>query len=141
MTLMNATDIIIRATTDKDFEAIMEVEREAFGEEDEAKLTADLLNDPTAEPVVSLLAWYKNRAVGHIIFTRVYLNEQDSLLMHILAPLAVIPEFQKRGIGEMLIRKGIGELKKLGSDLVFVLGHWKNWHWHRPAATWTSAGC
>lgn len=113
----------IKLSTDSDFDAIMHVEREAFGEEDEAQLTADLLNDPSAEPVVSLLAWYKNRAIGHIIFTRVYQNDQDSPLMHILAPMAVIPEFQKKGIGSLLINKGIEELKKLGSELVFVLGH------------------
>ena len=44
-------------------------------------------------------------------------------MMHILAPLAVKPEYQRQGIGGMLIRAGIERLQEKGSCLVFVLGH------------------
>ncbi len=43
--------------------------------------------------------------------------------MHILAPLAVKPEYQRQGIGGMLITTGIEKLREKGSNLVFVLGH------------------
>ena len=40
-----------------------------------------------------------------------------------LAPMAVIPEFQKQGIGTKLIKKGIEQAKELGFDSIVVLGH------------------
>ena len=44
-------------------------------------------------------------------------------MMHILAPLAVVPEYQGVGVGGELIRHGIEQLKAMGSQTVFVLGH------------------
>ena len=43
-------------------------------------------------------------------------------LIHILSPLAVIPEYQKQGIGGMLIRVGIKTLIEMGSEMGFVFG-------------------
>lgn len=117
--------IQIRETNNNDLEAIMLVEERAFGMKKEAELTADLLNDETASPIMSLLAFDGERVIGHIIFTRVYMDKLDpnQPLIHILAPLAVIPEYQNQGIGSMLIREGINRLKEMGSEMVFVLGH------------------
>lgn len=44
-------------------------------------------------------------------------------MMHILAPLAVKPEYQRQSVGGMLIQAGIEKLQEKGSNLVFVLGH------------------
>ncbi len=44
-------------------------------------------------------------------------------MMHILAPLAVKPDYQRQGVGGMLIHAGIERLRAMGSHLVFVLGH------------------
>jgi len=117
-------NIQIRETNADDFENIMTVEKQAFGYDKEAKLVADLLADRTAEPMVSLLAFYQGEAIGHILFTRAYFDNQEAQpMMHILAPLAVKPEYQKQGIGGMLIQAGIKKLQEKGSNLVFVLGH------------------
>lgn len=122
--MINLNDIQVRETNTDDFNNIMIVEKQAFGYNKEAKLVADLLVDRSAEPMVSLLAFHKNEAVGHILFTRAYFDNQEAQpMMHILAPLAVKPEYQKQGIGGMLIQAGIEELQKKGSTLVFVLGH------------------
>ncbi len=121
---MNLNKVQIRLTTQEDFKTIYTVEELAFGYEKEAQLTLELLNDKTARPFISLLAFYKTQAIGHILFTRAYLNGiVGDPLIHILAPLAVIPEFQKKGIGGLLIRKGLEKLKLMDSELCFVLGH------------------
>jgi putative acetyltransferase len=121
---MKIEDIKITKTGIKDFGDIMLVEKKAFGHDKEAELTAGLLNDKSAEPIVSLLAFHNDKAIGHILFTRVYLDKMTKKpLMHILAPLAVIPEYQKQGIGGMLMNEGIKILKEMGSKIVFVLGH------------------
>lgn len=73
---------------------------------------------------MSLLARYNGKPVGHILFTKAEIEGATiQPLIHILAPLAVIPDFQKQGIGGLLIRKGIQMLKEKGTKLVFVLGH------------------
>lgn len=121
---MELTDIQIRETEVNDYTDIMEVEEQAFGYAKEAKLTADLLQDTTAEPILSLLAFREHEAIGHILFTRAYVDDMASQpLLHILAPLAIKPAFQKQGIGGMLISEGLKRLQKMGSEMVFVLGH------------------
>lgn len=122
--MINPNNIQIRETNTNDFNNIMTVEKQAFSYDKEAKLVAELLADKSAEPMVSLLAFYKDEAIGHILFTRAYFdNQEEQPLMHILAPLAVKPEYQRQGIGGMLIQAGIEELQEKGSNLVFVLGH------------------
>lgn len=117
--------MLIRETQIHDFNEIMDVEKSAFGYVKEANLVADLLSDPSAEPLLSLLAFHNNSAVAHILFTKARFAEQNSPqpLMHILAPLAVKPDYQKQGIGGMLIAEGLKILRENGSELVFVLGH------------------
>ncbi len=121
---MDLKNIKIKESGTNDFKNIMEVEEQAFDSDEEAKLTEKLLKDKTANPILSLLAFHKNEAIGHVLFTRVYIDEMTNQpLLHILAPLAIKPGYQKRGIGELLIKEGLKRLKEMGSEMVFVLGH------------------
>jgi len=122
---LKSTNIKIINTNDKHYKDIIAVEKSAFGHDKEAELTAALLKDNTGSPLLSLLAFHQNKAIGHILFTRCYIDEMtvDQTLFHILAPLAVIPEYQKQGIGGLLIQEGLKQLKAMGSKMVFLLGH------------------
>lgn len=121
---MNVNELIIRETKDGDLHQIMEVEKQGFGYDKEAKLVSELLTDKSAAPIVSLLAFRQDEAIGHILFTRAYFDGQEKQpLIHILAPLAVKPDYQRKGVGGMLIKAGIKTLQEIGSNLVFVLGH------------------
>ena len=114
----------IREATDLDLNDVLLVERLAFGEDKEAELVRVLLSDPSAKPFLSLLAFKDDKAVGHILFTTARLAKtQNTALISILAPLAIVPDFQKQGIGGRLIERGLQLLSKSGVDLVFVLGH------------------
>jgi putative acetyltransferase len=114
----------IRNATDMDREDILSVERAAFGYDKEANLVRDLMNDTSAKPLYSLLAYEDDRAVGHILFTSAIIEgAEEDVTISLLAPLAVIPEFQKKGVGGELIRHGLVYLAAAGVDLVFVLGH------------------
>lgn len=113
----------IKETTPADRNEILYVEREAFLRDSEANIARDMLSDPSAKPFLSLLAFVKNKPVGHILFTRGYIQENPLVGVSFLAPLAVIPNFQKQGIGGALIKEGIKRLSKMGVDLVFVVGH------------------
>lgn len=125
----------IRKAFDSDLEDVLAVECAAFGKEDEARLVQNLLQDPSAKPALSLLAFEGNEAVGHILFTKASLEPKTSLAVSLLAPMAVIPEFQKQGIGRQLIEHGLQILREPKVDLVFVLGHpdYYSRHGFRPA--------
>ena len=103
---------------------MLAVEAAAFGRPDEANLVAALLDDPTARPVVNLLAELDGRPVGHVLFTAARVVNDDAVVpASLLAPLAVVPEAQRRGVGLALIRAGVDALAALDVGLVFVLGH------------------
>lgn len=115
-------NVTIRQTTEADLDKILRVQSEAFGYVKEAELTQSLLNDPSAEPRVSLMAYRDNEAVGHILFTACHIAD-TSLRISLLAPLAVVPCAQKKGVGGKLIEAGLSHLSQAGVDLAFVLGH------------------
>lgn len=115
--------MFIRESTDSDVKAIIEIQLKAFGQDIEANLVLELINDQTAEPKLSLIALNETKAVGHILFTKAYLEPEQPISASILAPLAVIPEFQRQGVGGSLIKQGLKTLRDSGIDLVFVLGH------------------
>ena len=116
-------NMIIRKAKDSELDTVLMVERSAFGSEEEAVLVRGLLKDESAMPTVSLLAFENETAAGHILFTRARLEPEAPLSVYLLAPMAVVPEFQRQGIGSALIQKGLQVLFDAGVDLVFVLGH------------------
>ena len=113
----------IRPTTQADLEEILAVERAAFKRESEVNLTAAILADPSAEPRLSLIAYVDDQPVGHILFSKGTLTNHPDVVLSFLAPLAVIPSFQRQGIGGALIKMGLELLTKANVDLIFVLGH------------------
>jgi putative acetyltransferase len=115
--------MFIREANDTEYTDALAVEVAAFGSDVEAGLVKDLLNDPTAQPSLSLLAYENNQTVGHVLFTRVNLDPSVSIDAEILAPLAVIPEYQNQGIGTQLVEEGLRRLTEQGVGLVFVLGY------------------
>ncbi len=128
----------IREASNSDLEDVLLVERLAFGEEQEAELVKHLVSDRSAYPILSLLAFKDERPVGHILFTKAHLrNNQNTLSVSIaiLAPLAVVPDAQNQGIGGKLIKTGLELLSKSGVALVFVLGYpeYYSRHGFKPA--------
>ncbi|MDY6807115.1 MAG: N-acetyltransferase [Cyanobacteriota bacterium] len=112
----------IRKASESDLNDVLLVERSAFGGNNEAELVRELLQDTSARPILSLLAFKGDRPVGHILFTTARLTN-SSQKAAILAPLAVVPDAQKQGIGGKLIEEGLELLSKSGVELVFVLGY------------------
>lgn len=129
----------IELATEHDRPAVLAVERAAFGEDDEADLVALLLDDPSARPFVSLLARIDGRPVGHILFTAAHLDgPAHPPPVALLAPMAVVPDAQRQGIGGALIERGVELLAEAGVALVFVLGHPTYYprHGFGPAGPW-----
>lgn len=102
--------------------AIHSINEAAFGCPDEA----DLVDRLRADGVVraSLVAEIPDRIVGHILFSRMSIETTgESVSAVALAPMAVLPEYQRRGIGGRLIQNGLNMLRQQGEQIVIVVGH------------------
>jgi putative acetyltransferase len=114
--------IAIRAEKPADVAAVYAVERAAFGRAAEAELVDRLR--AAAQPHISLVAARDADIVGHIFFSPVSIATAPFALQPMgLAPMAVQPDWQRRGIGGALIRAGLDACRALGSGAVVVLGH------------------
>ncbi|PEN09164.1 GNAT family N-acetyltransferase [Longimonas halophila] len=114
--------VTIRPETSADHTAVYEINQRAFEQDKEADLV-DQLRQSTAS-YVSLVAETETRIVGHIFFSPVdIVPDEKSVLAMGLAPMAVIPEWQRQGIGSMLVREGLHACQKKGVQAVVVLGH------------------
>jgi putative acetyltransferase len=76
-----------------------------------------------ATPIISVVAHDEGALVGHILFSPVSLTGHDELKIMGLAPMAVVPAQQRRGIGSALVREGLERCRRLGYGAVVVLGH------------------
>lgn len=118
----NSPIVLIRPEQPALIPAIQQVEQAAFGREDEAQLVETLRDTPEFNPKLSLMALYDGQVVGHVLFSPMQLDGAAHLTLFGLGPLAVLPDYQKQGIGSALCYEGIEICRKLRADAVFVLG-------------------
>ncbi len=112
----------IREEKPGDSAAVHRVNELAFGRSNEADLVDALRAAPCSH--LSLVAVKDGLIVGHIFFSPVSIESIDTSFSALgLAPMAVLPECQKQGIGSELVRAGLRECAKRGHPVVVVLGH------------------
>jgi putative acetyltransferase len=98
------------------------VNERAFGGKEEADLVDKLRSDGDA--LLSMVAELKDQTVGHILFSRMWIDTGAASISAVaLAPVAVLPEHQKNGIGADLIHRSLDLLRDRGEEIVIVVGH------------------
>lgn len=104
-------------------ETIKNIHLLAFGEE-EGKETAGLAEAFLSLPdTISINAERDGLIVGNVLFTPFVFEEQLNKICYLLAPLGVLPKYQRgHGVGKELVQTGIKHLKSIGADAIFVLG-------------------
>ncbi len=104
-----------------EYQEIRQVIVAAFGGDAEANIV-ELLRDRNKAPV-ALVAVSDNKIVGHIMFSPVTITPAPQAFRAVgLAPLSVLPEFQRQGIGSMLAREGLKKCAATGFEMAVVLG-------------------
>lgn len=116
--------IHIRPEQATDIEAIAEVHRLAFGEDEEATFVAAIRESDAFIPELALVAVDTERVVGHALFSKIGIETSNGTVDALaLAPMAILPEYQRQGIGSLLISHGIEICKKHGHRIIIVVGH------------------
>jgi putative acetyltransferase len=114
--------VVIRPEADHDQSAIRSVHQMAFEGHAEANLVDALRDDGFAE--ISIVAEMDGEIVGHILFSPVAIVTKAGTVEALsLAPTAVMPMFQRKGIGTRLVEAGLNVCRERGHRVVVVLGH------------------
>jgi putative acetyltransferase len=111
----------IRPFRQADRRAVLDLNTRAFRQKDEARLIEKLEKDGSIW--LELVAEQDGKIVGHILFFPIGVLGKLGALG--LGPMSVDPRVQKKGIGSMLVRAGLGEAQQAAVPIVFVLGHEK----------------
>ncbi len=112
----------IRPETPEDIDSIRYINEQAFGQKQESELIDKLHKRGVL--ILSLVAVKDREIVGHIAFSPVVIESEYSSFEAItLAPMAVLPAYQKQGIGGRLVGTGLEQCRKLGHEIVIVVGH------------------
>ncbi|HUE87883.1 MAG TPA: N-acetyltransferase [Vicinamibacterales bacterium] len=110
--------IQIREERPADIPAIRDITRRAFGQAQEGEIIDALRANGAA--LLSLVATRDDRVVGHIMYSPLLVGDVTGAA---LGPMAVLPEYQRQGIGGKLIEEGNRRLTGAGYPFIAVVGH------------------
>ena len=136
-------NIKIRQEMEKDYSKVEEVVQQAFLHEEfsdqkEHELVNRLRKCDAFIPELSLVAVDKE-IIGHVLLSKIKIVDGDHSVDSLaLAPVSVVPDYQKKGIGSLLISNVLSKAKELGYHSVIVLGH-KDYYpkfGFKPASLW-----
>jgi putative acetyltransferase len=116
--------MIIRTETVSDFEEVYELNKLVFGRDDESKLIERIRLSKQFIPELSIVIEEQNGIIGHVLLSKAEVVENDvSYEVIVLAPIAINPKHQRKGLGSKLIQEAFSKCKELGYGLIFLIGH------------------
>lgn len=121
--------ITIRQERPEDFKAVFKVIEKAFealqfSDHKEQFLVERLRKSGAFIPELSMVAEIDNEIIGHILLTKLKIkNDETKFDSLALAPVSVLPDYQRKGIGELLITASHKTAKELGFKSIVLLGH------------------
>ena len=114
------SDVDLRVETPADLAGIRAANLAAFPTDEEANLVEGLRADPAWVPDLSWVAVADGAIVGYAVLSRCYIDDCRSLA---LGPVAVTPERQRQGIGQLVTWAVLDAARQRGEPSVVVLGH------------------
>lgn len=122
-------NIHLRQETTSDYPTVFKLTELAFktmpySNHQEHFLVERLRQSEAFIPELSIVALSKDQIVGHILLSKVIIKDNEKTYQSLsLAPVSVLPAFQKRGIGGQLITYAHQKAKALGHSSIILLGH------------------
>jgi putative acetyltransferase len=117
-------NLIIRTESEEDYSQIKNINDNAFGQDNEGVLIEKLRKNKEWVNAISLVAETNDKLVGHILFFPIQIiNNEMRHASLALAPMAVLPAYQNKGIGNELVNVGLELARDKGYKSVIVLGH------------------
>lgn len=132
-------NLTIRNETKQDYRIVEEITRQAFWNLyvpgcNEHFLAHVLREHPDFLPSLDFVAEYENTVVGNVMYAKSSVvdatDETHKLDTITFGPFSVLPEFQKRGIGSVLLRYSIEKAKEEGHSAIIIHGHPHNYCKH-----------
>jgi len=116
--------IKIRHENPGDYVEIKKVHDLAFNQPNEGLLVEKLRSNPEFIAELSLIVEVEGNIIGHILFFPIWIYDENSRHQSLaLAPMSVLPKYQKIGIGSRLVVRGLKIARELGYTSVIVVGH------------------
>ena len=95
-----------------------------FSDQTEHLLVKRLRKSDSFVPELSIVTELDGKIVGHILLTKIQIADQQNIYESLsMAPVSVLPEYQKKGIGSKMILEAHKRAKQLGFESIIVLGH------------------
>ena len=114
--------VAVRPEQNDDIVAVRVINEAAFSGIAEATIVDSLRKACT--DAVSLVAVENNMVLGHIFFSMAFVAGEHEVTHGMgLAPMAILPERQRQGIGSMLVQAGIDAMRERNCPFIIVLGH------------------
>lgn len=130
-------NINIRLETEEDYRTVEEITREAFWNQyfpgcDEHYTAHVLRTHPDFIHDMDFVAELSGKVVGNIMYTKSYLVDEDNKKTETLTfgPLCVLPQYQRKGIGNTLIKHTVNIARKKGYKAIIILGDPHNYCKH-----------
>ncbi len=109
----------IRGEKERDTNQITKIHNQAFNGRDEGRIVKKLRKNKNL--IISLVCEFEDKLVGHIAYSPIY-DRSNQVIDIGLAPVGVLPGYQKQGIGSKLIKGGNTIALSKGYERIFVLG-------------------
>lgn len=124
------TEYIIREETENDYTEIYRLIQTAFEtaevkDGDEQDYAVQLRESENYIPALALVAEKGGKLMGHIMFTRIFIQQDngDKMKVLLVSPLSVLLEYRNKGIGAALMKEGLKIATRLGYKAAFLCGN------------------
>jgi predicted N-acetyltransferase YhbS len=132
-------DVTIRHELPDDYHSITQLNDLVFGGKNEGELIINLRKTESFINELSIIAIHNDSIAGQILFYPVTIKSNGKMISTLaLAPMAALPDCQRKGIGSKLVEYGLQKSRELGFESVIVLGHSEYYprFGFKPANSW-----
>ena len=124
--------VMLREENNADYFEVENLTREAFWNKykpgcDEHFILNKLRQKESFIKELTYIALYENKIIGNIVYSKMF--HKGKILNEIICfgPISVHPDFQKRGIGTLLINTTVAKAINLGYKAIMITGN-KNYY-------------